>query len=95
VPWYIGNNEKTKIRAARNSDIKPCLEYLAQVIALMPKLECIVLVGGAARQAHVFLSQRTRARILSCHHTSRTVKNTMPEAKEENIAVFKHMLTLK
>jgi uracil-DNA glycosylase len=93
VPWYIGNKKKTKIRAAVNLDIKEGQKCLIQVIALMPELKCIVLVGGAARRAHVFLSARTQAHILSCHHTSGTVKNTKPEAKEENIAVFKHMLT--
>jgi uracil-DNA glycosylase len=95
VPWYIGNKKKSKIRAAVNLDIKEGEKYLIQVIALMPELKCIVLVGGAARRAHVFLSARTQAHILSCHHTSGTVKNTKPEAEEENIAVFKHILTLK
>jgi uracil-DNA glycosylase len=94
VPWYIGNKKKTKIRAAVNLDIKEGQKYLIQVIALMPELKCIVLVGGAARRAHVFLSARTQAHILSCHHTSKTVQITMPKARDENIAVFKHMLTL-
>jgi uracil-DNA glycosylase len=94
VPWYIGNKEKTKIRAAVSLDIKEGQKYLIQVLALMPKLKCVVLVGEKARRAHVYLSSRTDARILSCHHTSAQAQNTMPEARDENIAVFKHMLTL-
>ena len=29
VPWYLGNSEKTKIRAAKSRDIAQCLDYLS------------------------------------------------------------------
>jgi len=92
VPWYIGNSEQSRIRAAKGSDVKCGLEYLVSVVSAMPKLECIVLVGGAARQAHVALSHQTHARILSCHHPSPKVQNTIPAAAAENVAVFRYML---
>lgn len=56
VPWYLGNQEGTRIRAATAADTKQGLKYLSAVIDSMPKLHAIVLVGGAARQAHVHLS---------------------------------------
>lgn len=92
VPWYLGNEQRTRIRGAKTSDVKLGLSYLATVVAAMPKLQCVVLVGGAARQAHIHLSHQTTARILSCNHPSPKVLNTMRGAAEENEAVFRFML---
>jgi uracil-DNA glycosylase len=91
VPWYLGNSDKSRIRGAAWSDISGCLSYLPHVISCMPNLRCIVLVGAAARRAHVYLSGITTARILSCHHPSPKVMNNNPKAAEENIAVFRFM----
>lgn len=88
VPWYIGNSEASAIRAANGSDIKAGLEYLPALLQYFPELHYIILVGGAARRAHVFLSCATDARIVSCHHTSAKVMNMNPEAWVENVKVF-------
>jgi uracil-DNA glycosylase len=89
VPWYIGNEEKTRIRAAQGYDIRGSLEYLADIIAEIPGLEYIVLMGSASRKAHVFLSKTTSAKIVSCHHTSNRVKNVNPHSFEENLEVLR------
>ena len=89
VPWYIGNRKGTSIRAATGKDVRAGLEYLTQLISLMPKLRCIVLVGGAARKAHIFLSSITEVRIVSCHHPSARVVNVNPKAAIENIEIFR------
>lgn len=89
VPWYIGNEKGTSIRAANGSDIQAGIEYLKPLVTAMPNLCCIVLVGGAARRAHVFLSHVTTARIVSCHHTSGKVMNSNRDAAKENIEVFR------
>jgi uracil-DNA glycosylase len=94
VPWYLGNQDRTRIRGATARDVKQGLAYLSDVISLMPQLCSVVLVGGAARQAHVHLSHSTRARILSCHHPSPKVQNIVEGAAEENVAVFRRMLAL-
>lgn len=91
VPWYLGDEEHRKIRRANSVDVQAGLKYLGAVVAAMPRLQCIVLVGGAARKAHVFLSRVTTARILSCHHPSAQALNANPVAEEENIAVFRLM----
>jgi len=64
------------------------------VVAAIENLQCIVLVGGAARLAHIHLSHNTTARILSCHHPSPKVQNTVAGATEENVAVFRFMQAL-
>lgn len=91
VPWYLGNAEGTKIRGAMSPDVKQGVAYLRAVIESMPRLEFIVLVGGAARLAHIHLSQFSKVRILSCHHPSPKVQNTVLGAFDENVAVFKFM----
>jgi uracil-DNA glycosylase len=58
----------------------------------MPKLLCIILVGQAARQAHVFLSRITPVRIVACHHPSQRVLNSNKEAERENIEIFRCIL---
>lgn len=91
VPWYLGNAGRTKIRGAKASDVKQGLAYLSAAVACIRGLECIVLVGSAARQAHVHLSHETRVRILSCHHPSPRVLNSFPAVAAENIAIFRFM----
>jgi uracil-DNA glycosylase len=91
VPWYLGNASKSQIRAAKTRDVAQCLKYLDLLLMHLRKLECIVLVGSAARKAHVHLSSTTDVRILSCHHPSPRVKNFAPSTVEENIAVFRAM----
>jgi uracil-DNA glycosylase len=92
VPWYLGNADCSKIRGARSTDVQQGLQYLTAVVAAIESLQCIVLVGGAARQAHIHLSHNTGARILSCHHPSPKVQNTVSGAAEENVSVFRSML---
>ena len=92
VPWYLGTKTQTKIRPATGQDIGKALEYLSDVVSAIPHLRCIMLVGGAARRGHIWLSHRTTARILSCHHPSPKVQNTIQGAKEENVAIFRYML---
>jgi uracil-DNA glycosylase len=89
VPWYIGKKNTSAIRAAKGTDVQPAIKYLQPLIKAMPNLRCIVLVGRAARQAHVFLSQITTARIVSCHHTSARAQNSNPHANRDNIKVFR------
>ena len=91
VPWYVGNEEKTQIRAVQRDEISVGSEYLRQLLKLLPELRCIVLVGGAARKAHVALSSATAVRIISCHHPSPRAMNLQLSAQAENIEVFKFM----
>ena len=91
VPWYIGDGAGTSIRAVTSSDVRAGIEYLTPLVSAMPNLRCIVLVGGAARKVHVFLSSVTPARIVSCHHTSARVLNVNQHAANENIEIFRFL----
>lgn len=89
VPWYLGDGRK--IRAAGVTDVLMGLNYLGELIKILKKLEFIVLVGGAARRAHTFLSHKVKIRILACHHPSPKVVNNYPRMVDENILIFKMM----
>jgi uracil-DNA glycosylase len=65
VPWYCGNDEKTRIQPPSPKDLHDGIESLCKLARLLPNLKAVVLVGGAARKAHVRLSASTEARILS------------------------------
>ncbi len=91
VPWYISAPTGNRIRAANTEDIEAGRPYLDLVLAAMPNLKCIVLVGAAARKAHVYLSYRTAKRIVSCHHTSAKALNANPGIGEENIEVLLYL----
>jgi len=93
VPWYIGEKDQSKIRSAKSSDINSALQHLDNLIKALKKIECVVLVGGAARKAHIHLSFSTNLRILSCHHPSAKVRNSNPASHAENVMVFKAMKT--
>jgi uracil-DNA glycosylase len=93
VPWYVGNEDRSKIRAVKGHEVSKGIEHLLKLLKLLPNLECVVLVGTAARRAHVALSAATTARILSCHHPSPRAMNLLPTAAVENAAVFQFMRT--
>ena len=89
VPWYLGDGKK--IKSAVVSDVNKGLKYLGKLVGILKGLEYIVLVGGAARRAHIYLSHKTDVRILGCHHPSPKVVNNYPDMVEENILVFRKM----
>jgi uracil-DNA glycosylase len=91
VPWYIGSSDGSAIRAANGEDVRDGMKYLPLLLDAMPNLKCIILVGGAARRAHIFLSRLTTARIVSCHHPSMRVVNSNPKAPEENIELLRFL----
>ncbi len=49
VPWYIGSG--TKIRAATPLDLEAGLQPLPRLLALLPKLRTVVLLGRKAERA--------------------------------------------
>jgi uracil-DNA glycosylase len=91
VPWYVGAEDYKRIRAVGPSEVKLGTAYLLELLPLLPQLQCVVLVGSAARRAHLPLSAATSARILTCHHPSPRAQNVVSNAYAENVAVLKYM----
>jgi len=87
VPWFLDRRHHPGAPTA--SEIELGCKYLPPLLDRMPNLRVVVLLGGTARRAHVFLSRTTAARIVSCHHTSAVVMGPAPWKAEENVAVFR------
>ncbi len=85
VPWHLNGREP------RRSDIAQAREWLERLLACLPKLEYLVLVGGHAHSVHIWLSTRTQAHILACHHPSGRSLNLNPDRRTQNIEVFAYI----
>lgn len=81
VPWYIGTG--SKIRPASKDDIAAGVESLADLIALLPKLRAVVLVGGKAQKAERHLrSIAPDIAVFTSPHPSPLFINRKPENRE-------------
>lgn len=56
VPWYIGSN--SRIRAARQGDIRTGLTYLHRLLELLPRVKMIALFRKKAQNVDGFLRHR-------------------------------------
>lgn len=67
VPWYIGTANKLAPTLARNwHEAKPALR---QLVALLPSLQVVVLLGRKAERAEPLLrAEFTRLLVLKCPH---------------------------
>ena len=79
IPWYIGTGKR--IRPARRSDIQKGQTYLHRLLALLPNLDAIVLVGRKAQATATFLSTVTSARVFQPLHPSAQVITCWPEKR--------------
>lgn len=50
VPWYLGTPDHASIRAATGEDVRRGVAYLPPLLAALPRLEAIVLVGSRAKR---------------------------------------------
>ncbi|MFZ2452035.1 MAG: uracil-DNA glycosylase [Methylovulum miyakonense] len=69
VPWYIGSD--SKIRPANSADIASGIESLAELLALLPRIRSIVLMGRKAQKAKEHIKQVSPSLIIhTCPHPS-------------------------
>lgn len=96
VPWYIGTG--TKIRPARKSDILQAMPYTKELLAQLPRLEAIVLVGRKAQLALTEIQAISPVRIFTTYHTSPLVFNNSKEKRaqvESDLATVGQYLAAK
>jgi len=88
VPWYIGT--RAKIRPARSGDIARGLEYLEPLIASLPKLRVVLLVGRKAQRAETSVRDLIPAAdVVHMLHPSPLVLNTNKAARGVALGVLK------
>jgi uracil-DNA glycosylase len=81
VPWYVGNGNR--IRAVNSSDIQQAFPHFEELLALLPELKIIVLVGKKAQTAKSRIQQLSRLPVAETHHPSARVFNVWPHKKDE------------
>lgn len=83
VPWYIGDG--VRIRAAGGEDIEHGGAWLARLVAVLPDLQLVITMGGAARDGFGRYLTREDALLLRwipVAHPSQRVFNVMPHVRE-------------
>ena len=78
VPWYIGAEDQSKIRAAQGKDVKLGAAHLPQLLNLLPELKAIVLVGRKAQSARKIVAALTSIKIFETFHPSNQVVVCQP-----------------
>lgn len=90
VPWYIGTG--AKIRPARSDDIARGSEYLEPLLASLPRLRVVVLVGRKAQRAETRVRDLIPAAdVVHMLHPSPLVLNTNKEARGVALGVLKQV----
>ena len=91
VPWYVGTCQH--ILPVNSADIRQALPYLRELLALLPHLEMIVLVGKRAQSAEPQIRLLTslsisKVFIKHTYHMSALVFNRWPKKKKQTEEAF-------
>ena len=76
VPWYVGTGRK--IRPVTKLDLEESKPYLSDFVALLQRLEVVVLVGKKAQRLKDHGALPTSARIMFTPHPSPLYVNRAP-----------------
>ena len=79
-PWYVGENGH--ILPVSATDIQLAQPYLRELLALIPRLQMIVLIGKRAQSAKPYLSSITSLPIQCTYHMSAQVFNRWLDKKK-------------
>ena len=92
VPWYVGNGQH--ILPVNSADIQQALPHLKELLALLPVLKMIVLVGKKAYSAKPQIQQLTPLPIMHTYHMSGQVFNRWPDKKKQTEEAFQAVAEL-
>jgi uracil-DNA glycosylase len=82
VPWYVGDGEG-RIRPVNKNDIHAALPHLESLLAILNKLEVIVLIGKKAQSVAPEIKRLTDVSLAMTHHPSARVFNVWPKKRLE------------
>ncbi|TSD56812.1 uracil-DNA glycosylase [Variovorax sp. KBS0712] len=90
VPWYLGNEEGTKIRPATREDVKRAEPWLAELLQLLSRLQVVVLMGkNAQRLAPVLKRIAPHLRVERTPHCSPLALNYSLDRRTELIETLR------
>lgn len=90
VPWYVGSD--TKIRSVDLADLLRATPYLKELLALLPNLQVVVLVGRKAQAVQPQLADIPQ-RVYASAHPSPVPMTTNPNTRDEILRVWKDVAT--
>lgn len=95
VPWYIGNESRTRIRPANNSDRASGSSSLSRLLNLLPHLQIAVLLGRKAEYAKsIILSSKPKLHIIKTPHPSPLFVNRAPGNRERLLNALREVASL-
>lgn len=92
VPWYVGDGKR--IRAVENEDLRQSMPYVEGLLALLPNLKVIGLVGKKAQSARSHIRRFTSVPLVDVHHPSAQNFNSRPYKIGEMREQLKEIVSL-
>ena len=90
VPWYIGSG--ARIRPAGTADVNAGLPHLGRLLALLPRLRAVALVGRKAqRAAPLVRAAAPGLRVFAMPHPSPMFVNTAPGNRAQILAALREV----
>jgi uracil-DNA glycosylase len=89
VPWYIGDG--TKIRPARSADLDDAREAMCELLAMLPAVRVVVLLGKPASKSWRDLGLGLE--VIEASHPSPLNLNTRPGRREQIRTALKEART--
>lgn len=90
VPWYIGTGKR--IRAAGSTDIDAGAPSLGRLLALLPRVRAVILIGRKAERAAGLIARlRPDIRIFRSPHPSPLFVNHAPGNRERILDVLREV----
>jgi len=86
VPWYLGNERKTNNPTAQ--DIRTGKSLLPDLLKVLPKIKCVVLMGSIAQKASDVLKD-IECKVFYCPHSGNKTRISNPNFETEIRNTFK------
>jgi len=87
VPWYIGSEGRTKIRAANRKDLIEAEPHLRELLSLLQNLRVVVLCGRKSQRMDPVIRQAApQLHIVRAWHPSPVCMNRFPTRRAEFFA---------
>lgn len=92
VPFYIGNADRTKLRAAKQTDLDAGKPWVTALLDLLPRLDTVVLMGRHAQKARRLIEAlRPAVRIVEAWHPSPLCLNRVKARRGELLSTLREV----
>ena len=94
VPFYIGTADRSRLRAARQSDLEAGRPWVTELFGLLPRIDAVVLLGRKSQLARPLVNELCPvARVLEGWHPSPLAMNRDPARRRQLLGVLHEAAT--